>query len=63
MPTTFYETQLIIFIVACALWLFVDNRISKKRNNSNDFATGVTEQDRSKLTRQYLLVFAIVMGM
>ena len=62
MAAYFYETQLAIFIGVCILWLFVDNRINKKARES-EHAPTFSETSRSALTRQYLIVFAIVMGM
>ena len=62
MAPYFYETQLAIFTVVCILWLIVDNRINKKARDS-EHAPTFSETSRSALTRQYLIVFAIVMGM
>ena len=61
MPS-FYELQLIIFIVACAVWLFIDQQLSKSRNPREGLASGVS-QAVWRLTRQYLIVYAIVMGL
>ncbi|KAJ3558607.1 hypothetical protein NM688_g824 [Phlebia brevispora] len=61
MPS-FYETQLIILVVVCALWLFVDNRLSKRARAVDQSPNFSTDAARSRLMRQYLIVYAIVMG-
>ena len=57
----FYELQLIILVVACAIWLLIDNQLSKARSPREKFSGG-TAQAVWRLTRQYLVVYAIVMG-
>lgn len=59
MPT-FYELQLIIFVGVCAIWLLIDNRLSKSRSPRESISGA--GQAVWRLTRQYLIVYAIVMG-
>ena len=58
---TFYELQLAVFVLACAVWLLVDHQLSKARKSKETVASGAS-QAVWRLTRQYLVVYAIVMG-
>lgn len=57
----FYETQLITLVIVCAIWIFVDHRLNRKPKDG-DQTPSFSDTARSKLMRQYLIVFAIVMG-
>ncbi|PCH34970.1 DUF791-domain-containing protein [Wolfiporia cocos MD-104 SS10] len=70
MPLSFYELQLICLIAFCLFFLLVERQLSRGRQ-SNVKAPQHGERDTSpaaggsvlsKLTRQYLTVYAIVMG-
>lgn len=57
----FYELQLAGLATLCALWLFFDHRLGKGGAGKNE-TVSTNAQSRSQLMRQYLTVFAIVMG-
>lgn len=75
---SFYELQLVYLVLVCAFFLFLDRQLSRRRRHSEhkskpqqdisllgDGVTNVTAgmgTAVSKLTRQYLTVYAIVMG-
>ncbi|KAH8106346.1 hypothetical protein BXZ70DRAFT_1004605 [Cristinia sonorae] len=59
--STFYEQQLLILVVACVIWLVVDNRLSRA-STQKEHVTQALAQSVWRLTRQYLVVYAIVMG-
>lgn len=75
---SFYELQLVYLVLVCAFFLFLDRQLSRRRRHSEhkskpqqdisllgDGVTNVTTgmgTAVSKLTRQYLTVYAIVMG-
>ena len=59
----FYELQLILFAVACLIWLLLDRQLSSKRPSEHGAsASGGTFAAMSRLAKQYLIVYAIVMG-
>lgn len=61
----FYEQQLVILLVVCAVWLLVDRKLSNKPSPEKldtAFKSAGVGAIASRLTKQYLLVFAIVMG-
>ncbi|KAI0786498.1 hypothetical protein C8Q75DRAFT_772009 [Abortiporus biennis] len=63
--TLFYQQQLIILLGVCAVWLLVDRKLRSKREANKPSQHGLSATAAStvsRLTRQYLLVFAIVMG-
>lgn len=61
---SFYELQLVLFVSACVLWLLVDHLIAKRSAHgaADDHALRGSSAARARLTRQYLLVYGIVMG-
>jgi len=67
----FYETQLVVLVAVCFLSLLVDRSISQKRKRQltqrslHEHLEGGTHGQPSavgKLARQYLVVYAVVMG-
>lgn len=76
MATSFYELQLVCLVLVCAVFLLVDRQLSKRRRHSDvkaqhdhhlnigagPGAAAAAGTILSKLTRQYLTVYAIVMG-
>ncbi|OCH86467.1 DUF791-domain-containing protein [Obba rivulosa] len=68
---TFYEGQLLILIGFCVLFLLAGLRSSKAKGprtqaaedeSATPASTHATQDAMSKLTRQYLIVYAVVMG-
>lgn len=59
---SFYEAQLVFLGVICAIWTFLDHRMSKGRLEDDGSPSRSTGGVRSRLMRQYLTVYAIVMG-
>lgn len=57
----FYELQLIIFALVCLVWLLLDRQLSSKRSSEHG-SSGGTIPAMSRLAKQYLVVYAIVMG-
>ncbi|KZT07017.1 DUF791-domain-containing protein [Laetiporus sulphureus 93-53] len=75
MPRSFYELQLICLVSFCLVSLLVERHLSKRRANpkaeleeedghhvTSTAATSGSGHVLSTLTRQYLIVYAIVMG-
>ncbi|OBZ67712.1 Molybdate-anion transporter, partial [Grifola frondosa] len=58
----FYELQLAFLASFCVLFLLVERRLSRKSRSQNADASTVPSGVVSTLTRQYLIVYAIVMG-
>lgn len=54
----FYELQLILFSSVCLVWLLFDRQLSSKRPSEHS-APAIT---MARLAKQYLIVYAIVMG-
>lgn len=69
-PEPFYETQLLILVCCCVFALVVEQILSKRKKENRAAADarlegghGVSSTNvHSKLTRQYLFVYAMVMG-
>ncbi|KAI0779125.1 hypothetical protein BC629DRAFT_1582729 [Irpex lacteus] len=59
---SFYEAQLVFLGVICAIWTFLDHRMSKGRLEDDGSPSRSAGGVRSRLMRQYLTVYAIVMG-
>ncbi|KAJ4495737.1 DUF791-domain-containing protein [Lentinula edodes] len=69
MGQDFYETQLIVLTCCCGLFLLVEHILSRNKKSSRDAAEARMEDGGvpntillAKLTRQYLFVYAMVMG-
>lgn len=60
---SFYEAQLVFLGCVCALWTFVDYRMGKERGAADGSPSRSSGHGKSQLMRQYLVVYAIVMGM
>lgn len=66
----FYELQLIYFTTFCVVFLLVERQLSSRKQSkipNGDLAAPAAASSGSgnvlsKLTRQYLIVYAIVMG-
>ncbi|KAI0346652.1 DUF791-domain-containing protein [Trametopsis cervina] len=58
----FYEGQLVLLASICAIWTIVDHRMGKRATGGEDGSQRSKGQLRSQLMRQYLTVYAIVMG-
>ena len=59
----FYELQLIIFAAICLIWLLLDRQLSNKRTSDHGSSMlGGAATAMSRLAKQYLIVYAIVMG-
>ena len=59
---SFYELQLAFLACLCALWLFFDHRLGKADNTKDAAVSRANGNARPRLMRQYLIVYAIVMG-
>ena len=68
----FYELQLILLVFSCLILLFLERHVSRRRDKEKDLhvverlENGEPTPSRNSLvalTRQYLIVYAIVMGM
>ncbi|KAJ4490265.1 hypothetical protein J3R30DRAFT_3748467 [Lentinula aciculospora] len=69
MGQSFYESQLIILTCCCAFFLFVEHILSRRVKTSRNASEARMEDggvsnatSLTKLTRQYLFVYAMVMG-
>lgn len=68
----FYELQLILLVISCLVFLLLEHHASSRKRaaTAKDYHADRLENGRStvpvnalaQLTRQYLLVYAIVMG-
>ncbi|KAG0699543.1 hypothetical protein DFH29DRAFT_936099 [Suillus ampliporus] len=67
----FYELQLILLISLCLIFLFLERHVSRRKEKEKDLHTAerlengegaVSHNSLATLTRQYLIVYAIVMG-
>lgn len=59
----FYETQLILFVAVCAVSLLADRYLSKPKGPpGEEHASRGSSHSRALLTRQYLVVYGLVMG-
>lgn len=65
----FYETQLTVLVCCCVFGVLVEYILSKRKKSARDTADarlengGVSNANLlGKLTRQYLFVYAMVMG-
>jgi len=65
---SYYQSQSAILVAICILWLLAQHLLSRKASSQSlggdarPSLAGDTSQALAKLTRQYLLVYAIVMG-
>jgi hypothetical protein len=67
----FYELQLVFLVSSCLILLFLERHVSRQKDKEKDLhvverlENGEPTPSRNSLaalTRQYLLVYAIVMG-
>ncbi|KAI0084058.1 hypothetical protein BDY19DRAFT_1096838 [Irpex rosettiformis] len=59
---SYYEAQLVFLGILCGIWTFLDHRMSKGRLDDEGSPSRSSGNSRSRLMRQYLTVYAIVMG-